>query len=183
MWGGDQAWQNKHHGRLNQNLALDLLKVVGPNARTYEGDIHKNQSYFCWGQPIRSPIDGTVEITVDGIPDNIPGEGNTYSASGNSVQIRSPAGFVMEFAHLQNGTVEVKAGGKVKSGDLIGLCGSSGNSTEPHLHFQIQSESGDDQGIALRPVFDSIMVNGKQVNGYSPVKSETISNMIKRPSQ
>jgi hypothetical protein len=183
MSGGDQAWQNRHHGRLNQNLALDLLKVAGPAARTYEGDAQRNESYFCWGQPIRSPIEGKVEITLDGIPDNIPGEGNSYSASGNSVQIRDAKGFVIEFAHLRCGTVAVRAGSKVRPGDLIGYCGNSGNSTEPHLHFQIQSESGQDQGIALRPIFDAIIVDGKQLKDHSPVKSERISNPIQGPDE
>jgi murein DD-endopeptidase MepM/ murein hydrolase activator NlpD len=41
------------------------------------------------------------------------------------------------YAHLQPGSLRVKAGQKVKRGDVLGLLGNSGNSTEPHLHFQV----------------------------------------------
>jgi murein DD-endopeptidase MepM/ murein hydrolase activator NlpD len=184
MWGGDEESQNRgHHGRLSQNLALDLHRVIGNEARTFQGDRAKNESYLCWGQPICAPIEGTVEIVVDGIVDNSPGEMDRSGlAGGNSVAVRHN-GFVVEFDHLQCGTVAVRSGDRVKAGDLLGRCGNSGNSTEPHLHFQIQSESGFDQGVALRPVFDLITVDGKPTKNHSPVKSEHIANVVKEPNK
>ncbi len=41
------------------------------------------------------------------------------------------------YAHLQPGSIQVKAGDKVRRGQVLGLVGNSGNSTEPHLHFQL----------------------------------------------
>ena len=41
------------------------------------------------------------------------------------------------YAHLQPGSLRVKVGDKVKRGQVLGLLGNSGNSTEPHLHFSI----------------------------------------------
>jgi murein DD-endopeptidase MepM/ murein hydrolase activator NlpD len=41
------------------------------------------------------------------------------------------------YAHLQPGSVRVHKGDRVKAGDVIGKLGSSGNSTEPHLHFHV----------------------------------------------
>ena len=95
---------------------------------------------------------------IDGIVDNTPGERfwDIASTGGNSVQIRSDDGFVLEFCHFQSGSVAVRKGDRVKPGDLRGRCGNSGSSTEPHLHFQFQSKPGFDQGVALRPVFDSL---------------------------
>jgi murein DD-endopeptidase MepM/ murein hydrolase activator NlpD len=183
MWGGDEEWQNvPHHGRLSQNLALDLHRVIGPDARTFQGDKTKNESYLCWGQPIYAPTDGTVEIVIDGIVDNSPGERNRYVVGGNSVQIRHD-GFVMDLDHFQYGSIVVHRGDKLKAGDLIGRCGNSGNSSEPHLHFQIQSESGFDQGVALRPVFDLIAVNGQSQSNHAPVKSEHIANISPKLNQ
>jgi murein DD-endopeptidase MepM/ murein hydrolase activator NlpD len=41
------------------------------------------------------------------------------------------------YAHLQPGSVRVHVGDQVKASDVIGKLGSSGNSTEPHLHFHV----------------------------------------------
>ena len=43
------------------------------------------------------------------------------------------------YAHLQPGSLRVKAGDRVKAGQVLGLVGNSGNSTEPHLHFHISN--------------------------------------------
>jgi murein DD-endopeptidase MepM/ murein hydrolase activator NlpD len=41
------------------------------------------------------------------------------------------------YAHLQPGSIKVKVGDKVRRGQVLGLVGNSGNSTEPHLHFHL----------------------------------------------
>ena len=43
---------------------------------------------------------------------------------------------VVALCHLQHGSVTVARGQSVRSGEMIGRCGNSGNSTEPHLHLQ-----------------------------------------------
>jgi murein DD-endopeptidase MepM/ murein hydrolase activator NlpD len=40
-------------------------------------------------------------------------------------------------AHLQPGTIRVKPGDRVRTGQILDLVGNSGNSTEPHLHFHL----------------------------------------------
>lgn len=59
-----------------------------------------------------------------------------YSSSyGNHVKIRHNGGFVTLYAHLNS--ISVKYGDKVYQGQEIGKCGSTGNSTGPHVHFEI----------------------------------------------
>src|SRR5207253_5277058 len=41
------------------------------------------------------------------------------------------------YAHVQPGSLRVKVGDRVKRGQVVALLGNSGNSTEPHVHFQI----------------------------------------------
>ena len=59
------------------------------------------------------------------------------SIIGNYVLIDHGQSEFSLYAHLKPGSVRVKPGDQVKAGDVIGKLGSSGNSTEPHLHFQI----------------------------------------------
>ena len=180
--GGDEESQNGHHGLLAQNLAMDIVKVDSRGRRTREGgDRGKNEGYLSWAQPLYSPTDGTVVIATDGIPDNLPGDMNGQMVYGNSVMIRCPSGCVVVMAHFKNGSVVRKKGDQVHAGDLLGLCGNSGHTREPHLHIQVQSESGYEKGVALRPVFRSLVLNGKPAQDYSPVKSDIVANPNQAP--
>jgi murein DD-endopeptidase MepM/ murein hydrolase activator NlpD len=63
----------------------------------------------------------------------------TRSIAGNSVLIKHADGEYCLLAHLKRGSVRVRVGEAVKQSQEIGRCGHSGNSTEPHLHFQFQN--------------------------------------------
>ncbi|MFC9854319.1 murein hydrolase activator EnvC family protein [Streptomyces prasinus] len=56
---------------------------------------------------------------------------------GNHVILDLGGGTHALYAHLKRGSVTVREGDRVRVGDVIGACGNSGNSTEPHLHFQL----------------------------------------------
>jgi murein DD-endopeptidase MepM/ murein hydrolase activator NlpD len=56
---------------------------------------------------------------------------------GNNVVIDAGDGSYAVLAHLQRGSAQVREGQRVRAGDVIGRCGNSGNSSEPHLHFQL----------------------------------------------
>lgn len=58
-------------------------------------------------------------------------------ASGNYVIIQHPNNEYSFYAHLATDSITVKKGQKVKQGQVIGKLGNSGNSTGPHLHFQL----------------------------------------------
>ncbi len=99
---------------------------------------------FCFDAPIFAPAEGTVIEARDGIRD-APYVGTfwmdwlTRSIVGNSVLIKHADGEYCLLAHLKRGSVRVRAGQTVKQAEEIGRCGHSGNSTEPHLHFQFQN--------------------------------------------
>jgi murein DD-endopeptidase MepM/ murein hydrolase activator NlpD len=50
-------------------------------------------------------------------------------------------------AHMQDGSIMVEAGMKVKAGQEIGAVGNSGNTTEPHLHIHAELNG---EGVPLR---------------------------------
>jgi murein DD-endopeptidase MepM/ murein hydrolase activator NlpD len=61
----------------------------------------------------------------------------TNAVIGNPVVIDHGNGEYSVYAHLAPSTIRVKAGDAVRSSDVIGQVGTTGNSTEPHLHFQV----------------------------------------------
>jgi hypothetical protein len=183
-WGGETQKDNHHIGSPPQDRAVDIRKIIeGTGNQTSRGDPKKNESYGCWAQPIYSPTDGVVQVAVDGVPDNIPGELNRPSALGNYVMVKSAAGFVVVLAHFRQGSVAKRAGVAVKAGDLLGQCGNSGNSTEPHLHMHVQSEIGMQRSVALRMVFPTLTVSGVPKENYTPTRGDIISNGPKDPNQ
>ncbi len=70
----------------------------------------------------------------------------------------------------------VKQGQTVKQGQLLGLCGNSGNSSEPHLHFHIQNIEDINSATGVKCYFDSIIVNGDVKKDYSPIQKDNIKN-------
>lgn len=151
-----------HHHRwvVSSEYALDIARL-GPDAKTHTGDGTRFTDYFTFGQPVMAAADGVVVAVRDEVAEDEstlrqPGEGfEAYEervsatqqdimlqsgfegAAGNYVLIRHANGEHSLYAHLHKDSVKVKAGDTVKAGDQIAEAGSSGNSTEPHLHFQV----------------------------------------------
>jgi murein DD-endopeptidase MepM/ murein hydrolase activator NlpD len=76
------------------------------------------------GSPIRSAANGTVI------------RAGTAEDYGNYIEIAHGFGVVTRYAHAQK--LLVKLGTKVSKGDLIGLVGSTGRTTGPHLHYEVE---------------------------------------------
>jgi murein DD-endopeptidase MepM/ murein hydrolase activator NlpD len=77
--------------------------------------------------------------------------GGKRGIAGNLVVIAHGEGEFSMYVHLKPGSVRVEKGQKVKAGDEIAALGSSGNSTEPHLHFQV-TKGPDVTAAAAIPV-------------------------------
>ncbi|MFF7372036.1 M23 family metallopeptidase [Streptomyces tricolor] len=77
-----------------------------------------------------------------------PNGGGDGPAYGNAVVIKHGSGTYSQYAHLSR--VDVKIGQVVKTGQHIALSGSTGNSTGPHLHFEIRTTPN--YGSAVDPV-------------------------------
>ena len=150
---------------LGQRYAYDLLKVddrpgahFHPSGAVRSGLIGvRAQESYAWGAEIRSPFDAEVVKAVDGMaerewihpvaelsrmvvnaatftPDKLP------SIMGNYVLLRA-GGIFAGFAHLAPGSVAVAEGQRVRTGDVLGRVGHTGNSTSPHLHFQLMDSA------------------------------------------
>ena len=131
---------------LAQRFAIDWVQA-DDKGLTHRGDKNDNHSYYCYGSEALAVADATVVEVKDGIPENTPGGGplaveiNLDTIAGNHVNLDLGNGVFAMYAHLQPGSLRVKVGDKVSSGQVIGLVGNTGNSSEPHLHFQLMDHN------------------------------------------
>lgn len=119
----------------------------------------KLEDYFGWGQPIYAASAGTVVQVEDGIAERNPvnlfrdtmiafKNARAFSTdqtadfralTGNYVTVETSDGYAL-YAHAQNGSICVSPGEKVLAGQPLAHVGHSGNSTAPHLHFQLMDD-------------------------------------------
>lgn len=149
-----------HRWVVSSEYALDISRM-NADMRTYTGDGTHFSDYITFRQPILAAADGVVvaarnDREEDEATLRQPGEAfDAYTqrvvqtqqaiimqsgfegAAGNYVLIRHANGEHSLYAHLHQGSVRVNVGDTVTAGTQIAEAGSSGNSTEPHLHFQI----------------------------------------------
>jgi murein DD-endopeptidase MepM/ murein hydrolase activator NlpD len=174
-WGGDTKELNYHVESQQQKNAFDLV-MMDANQSTHKSDGRKLTDYYDFGLKIYAPCDGEVVTAIDGVKDNIPGEMDNFYVGGNMVVIKTSHNEYLFFCHLKQHSVNVKEGQKVKAGQIVGLCGNSGHSSEPHLHFHIENCSDLNVGTGVKCFFSNIDVNGKMLTECSPIKNDVISN-------
>ncbi|MFE1368914.1 M23 family metallopeptidase [Streptomyces anulatus] len=115
----------------------------------------RNRAFPAFGAPLLAVADATVVKASDGQRDHLSRnslpalaylmliEGNVRSfvgvrrIVGNHVILDLGGGTYAAYAHVQRGSLQVKAGDTVRAGQRLGRVGNSGNTTEPHLHFQL----------------------------------------------
>lgn len=175
VWGGDTKELNYHVVSNAQKNAFDIL-IKDDNDRSFKTDGQKNEDYYAFGQELTAPCDGEVVMAVDGIKDNKPGIMNPMYALGNGVVIKTVNNEFLYFAHFKQYSVKVKQGQNVKQGQLLGLCGNSGNSSEPHVHFHIQNVEDVNAATGVKCYFNKLIVNGQPKTDYSPVQKDKIKN-------
>jgi hypothetical protein len=175
FWGGDTKEQNYHVQNSAQKNAFDFV-ITGQNKKTYKTDGKKNEDYYAFGQPILAPCDGEIVLVVDGVKDNVPGSMNAFHAGGNTVIIKTATNDYLYLCHFKQHSILVKQGQHLKHQQALGLCGNSGNSSEPHLHLHIQNIENSADAIGIKCFFDKLIVNGQPQSDYSPVKDDLIKN-------
>ncbi|MGA7623600.1 MAG: M23 family metallopeptidase [Candidatus Acidiferrales bacterium] len=154
------------HAYISQRFAIDWVQLH-PDGKTYTGDPGDNQNYRAYGAEILAVADGVVTQTKDGIPQNTPGAKalavpiTLETIGGNHVIEDIGEGLYAFYAHLQPGSLRVKVGDRVRRGQVLGLLGNSGNSSEPHLHFQICDANSELGSEGIPYAFRSFEVQGK----------------------
>ena len=138
----------------------------------------RTRDCYGWGEPVHAAFSGEVVDAVDGVAERqwlhplreawcalrtTLSFSTTQVAmdpsriAGNHVIIRSERLFAL-YAHLTPGSVAVRSGQLVSVGDVLGRVGHSGNSTAPHLHFQLMDSADVQRALGVPCAFSDYFV-------------------------
>lgn len=173
FWGGKKIENNYHATSHGQRFAYDF--VIKRDGSTHTGDGRQGEDFYCWGEPIVAPAAGVVATTVDSQPDNLPGKADPKHPLGNHVVIDHGHGEYSFLAHMRRGSVVVEEGEQVSAGEKLAVCGNSGNSSEPHLHYHVQTTAEFGKGQGLPAQFQSYLADGEFISRGIPVRGQTVS--------
>ncbi|HKD81856.1 MAG TPA: M23 family metallopeptidase [Candidatus Angelobacter sp.] len=149
-----------------QRFAIDWVRL-NPDGKSFTGDPKDNKNYRAYGSEALAVADGVVTEVKDGIPENVPGINSRAvpitleTVGGNHVILDIGHGRYGFYAHMQPGSLKVKLGDHVKGGQVLGLVGNSGNSTEPHLHFHLSNANSPLGSEGIPYALESFETKGK----------------------
>ncbi len=117
------------------------FEVEGEEGRTFRNAGASLEDYYAYNAPVFAPGDARVVRIVDHLDDNPVGEVDTANSWGNLMILWHSDSVFSALCHLKKGSIQVKDGEIVSTGQLVGRVGNSGRSPVPHLHFQLQSSA------------------------------------------
>jgi len=142
-----------------QTFAIDLVAEPEPGTRPRFRALwplaRRSRDFPAFGAPVLAVADGTVVRADDGQRDHLSRtslpallylmlvEGSVRELAGvrrivgNHLVLEAADGTYALYAHVQRGSFAVREGDRVRAGQVLARCGNSGNSTEPHVHFQL----------------------------------------------
>lgn len=144
-----------------QSYAIDIIRPRPPGtAPTYPvlGGFERPEGFASFGEPMRAAAAGTVVRVLDArrdhlsrtswlafaymfVIDGLRDFGGIGAVIGNHVVIDHGEGVFSLYAHMRRRSATVRKGDRVAAGDVIGEVGNSGNTSEPHLHFQLMDRA------------------------------------------
>lgn len=176
-YDGPSNDRDNHHRRgllvlngrpsISRRFATDWFLVK--HGVSFKGNERARRSYYSYGQPVLAVGSGLVVLARDGMPDNVPGPVHDFqravpitleTAPGNAVILDLGGGQFAHYYHLQPGSLRVKTGDRVESGEMLARIGVSGDPNVPHLHFEITTSATPLAGEGIPYVIDHYRLNG-----------------------
>ncbi|MBF0444794.1 MAG: urea transporter [Magnetococcales bacterium] len=171
--GFDDVWTHKGVWR----YALDFI------VHDKEGNSYKNrgtnlEDYYAFNRPVIAPVSGYVVEAINHIHDNPIDQPNSIDNWGNTVIIQQDlTGIYVSLSHFAKSSLKCKKGDYVELGQVLGLCGNSGYSAQPHIHLQAQTSPV--LGAATSPfIFTTYQHNSQMIFYQTPKKEQEISGFF-----
>ncbi len=140
--------------RLSSNFGFRKHPISGYSK------LHKGTDFAApTGTPIYAAGNGVVE------------RASWYGGYGNYARIKHANGFQTAYAHMSKYGPGVKAGKRIKQGDIIGYVGSTGASTGPHLHYEVIKDGKHTNAMSLK-LPTGRKLEGEALDAFNMVKSE-----------
>jgi hypothetical protein len=136
----------------------------------------RTRDCYGWGQPVHAALDGAVVQAVDGVAERQwihPVRESWWAVrttlafarrgldpnrlAGNHVIVATGGTYAL-YAHLAPGSVAVARGQQVRAGEVVGRVGHTGNSTAPHLHFQLMDSADPHRARGIPCAFAAYLV-------------------------
>jgi hypothetical protein len=174
-----------HLHAYGQTYAIDLVHTPADRPRpgfAWWPLARRPEDFPGFGQPVLAPAEATVVrahdrerdhwsrtslpamlyLLLEGMVRELLGPGRIL---GNHVVLDLGDGVYAAFAHLRHGSVRVRRGDRVAPGQQLADCGNSGNSTEPHLHFQLMDHPSVLLAAGLPMRFERFQAAGAEQSG------------------
>jgi murein DD-endopeptidase MepM/ murein hydrolase activator NlpD len=153
--------------RIPGRFAVDFVRV-DDQGRTTHGDKDRPADALGYGAEVLAVADATVLAVRDGMAESPSIAGNPKhaigDAAGDYVALRLPGGRVAFYEHLKPGSVRVKAGDRVRRGQVLGALGFTGDTTGPHLHFHVADGETPLGGEGVPFAIDRFTLLGRYVD-------------------
>ncbi len=170
-----KVWQGVDGRWTHQGLwryAYDFI-LCDDEGQTYRNQGIQLKDYYAFQKPILSPISGWVTRLVSDLPDCEIGVVDHDRNWGNYVILYDDRGFYVEISHFSQNSIVVKQGDRINQGQLLGRCGNSGYSPQPHIH--IQAQFTPEIGAATIPFgFTNLLVNAQLISECEPKENDIL---------
>jgi hypothetical protein len=146
---------------LSQRYAIDFVRLV--DGELFSGDPFQLENWHVYGVELLAVAEGVVTSVMNDQREWPLGHSEITAkkyAAGNHVVVTMANGMSYVFAHMQPGSVRVRLGDTVTTGQVLGLAGNSGITGGPHLHMHVVTGSDIFQGQGIPWGFDRYTVTG-----------------------
>ncbi|MEO1135249.1 MAG: M23 family metallopeptidase [Pseudomonadota bacterium] len=155
--------------RITQRFALDFTVLDEDSGDLAVGDLTKLDNWPAYGRKIFAPLGGVVAAVRRDMPDNHMTQDagvqkpENYESFGEDASLGNYVILQVEDAylvmsHFKEGSLNVKLGDRVATGETLGLLGLSGDTVYPHLHMQMQDGQDILHSAPLPIIFDCAFV-------------------------